>query len=338
MRGEVQVRAPARSDAHRTNRLPLGARRLCIAIAVGASMLAGSSRWTTAWSQALPACHVDATPVVISSAIDPIGGGEGDSTGSITVTCSGLLSLGGLAVCAKLQPASGRTLTRAGGGSLSYEIYKDAAHTQVWGSTNATGNGYTFTSLIGVNGTRTFTAYARVLGGQSVAAPGTYTGQMDVIVSYGAVSDQLGCNSAGLASTATTSFQISAEVQKSCTVSAGALDFGQTANLSAPLTSTANITARCSNTTPYQIGLGLGANGGSSPASRLMRSGASTIQYGLYRDPGHTVPWGETPNADTLSATGTGSPQAVTVYGRVPAQATPPPGVYKDTVVVSVTY
>jgi spore coat protein U-like protein len=38
------------------------------------------------------------------------------------------------------------------------------------------------------------------------------------------------------------------------------------------------------------------------------------------------------------SGTGSGSGQALTVYGRVGSQTTPSPGAYSDSVVVTVTY
>ena len=43
-------------------------------------------------------------------------------------------------------------------------------------------------------------------------------------------------------------------------------------------------------------------------------------------------------SAATLGGTGTAATQSIPVYGRVPAQATPPPGTYSDTVVATVTY
>jgi spore coat protein U-like protein len=39
-----------------------------------------------------------------------------------------------------------------------------------------------------------------------------------------------------------------------------------------------------------------------------------------------------------VSATGNGADQTFTIYGRVPAQTTPAPGTYTDTVTVTVTY
>ncbi|WP_372803889.1 spore coat protein U domain-containing protein [Paracoccus seriniphilus] len=38
------------------------------------------------------------------------------------------------------------------------------------------------------------------------------------------------------------------------------------------------------------------------------------------------------------TSAGSGSVQSFTVHGRVPAQTTPPPGDYFDTVVVTITY
>lgn len=41
---------------------------------------------------------------------------------------------------------------------------------------------------------------------------------------------------------------------------------------------------------------------------------------------------------DTLSGTGNGTTQTVTVYGRAPAPQLPIAGAYTDTVTVSITY
>ena len=98
------------------------------------------------------------------------------------------------------------------------------------------------------------------------------------------------------------------------------------------------MTTLCTNTTPYNIGLSAGAGTGATVTTRKMTSGAKTINYSLYRDtPGGAV-WGTTIGANTLSATGTGSAQNITIHGRVPPQAVPGAGTFTDTVVVTVTY
>jgi spore coat protein U-like protein len=51
-----------------------------------------------------------------------------------------------------------------------------------------------------------------------------------------------------------------------------------------------------------------------------------------------TQNWGQTIGTDTVAATGNGAAQPFTVFGQVPAQTTPSPGLYTDTITVTVTY
>ncbi|RYZ11666.1 MAG: spore coat U domain-containing protein [Comamonadaceae bacterium] len=62
------------------------------------------------------------------------------------------------------------------------------------------------------------------------------------------------------------------------------------------------------------------------------------VAYQLFRDPARTQVWGAAAQGLAVAGTGTGLAQAYTVYGRVPAQATPAPGIYSDRIVVTVTY
>ena len=69
-----------------------------------------------------------------------------------------------------------------------------------------------------------------------------------------------------------------------------------------------------------------------------MTQASEQITYGLYQDSGRTQPWGDSVGTNTAAGTGSGLTQTFTVYGRVPAQNTPSPGTYADTVVVTVSY
>jgi spore coat protein U-like protein len=69
-----------------------------------------------------------------------------------------------------------------------------------------------------------------------------------------------------------------------------------------------------------------------------MTSGGNTVGYSLYSDSARTTVWGETIGVDTVAGSGTGLSANVDVYGRVPAQITPAPATYTDTIVVTVTY
>jgi spore coat protein U-like protein len=119
-------------------------------------------------------------------------------------------------------------------------------------------------------------------------------------------------------------------------VSAGNLAFGNYTGAQVDATST--ITVTCTNSSPYKIGLDAGTGSGATVTSRKMTSGGNTLNYSMYSDSGRTTNWGNTVGTDTVSGTGTGSAQNVTVYGRIPASQLSPVGSYSDTVTVTVTF
>ena len=139
--------------------------------------------------------------------------------------------------------------------------------------------------------------------------------------------------------TATTTFTVQITLQASCIInSAGTLNFGTAGVLSANVDATSTISVQCTNTTPYTISLNPGTGSGATVAARLMTFSSTTVTYSLYRDASRTLVWGQTIGTDTVAGTGNGSAQAYTVYGRVPAQTTPAPATYTDTITVTVTY
>lgn len=159
--------------------------------------------------------------------------------------------------------------------------------------------------------------------------------------SYGLVLTVLCCLEAGnaIAATATGSFQVTVNITSTCIVdSTATLDFGSPGVLSSNVDQTTTIGVRCTNTTPYNILLNKGVNG-TSVTTRQMKTGTETINYSLFRDTGRTQNWGETIGTDTVAGTGNGGAQNYTVYGRIPGpQTTPSPGVYTDTITVTINY
>ncbi|MCZ8182989.1 MAG: spore coat U domain-containing protein [Beijerinckiaceae bacterium] len=141
------------------------------------------------------------------------------------------------------------------------------------------------------------------------------------------------------AATATGTLNLSITIQASCTVvSATAINFGSMTTIAANVDQTSTLTVNCSSTTPYNVGLGVGGGSGATVATRKMTSGSDVVNYTLYRDASRTQVWGETIGTDTVTGTGTGSNQSLTIYARVPSQAVPPPGTYTDAVTITVTY
>lgn len=142
---------------------------------------------------------------------------------------------------------------------------------------------------------------------------------------------------AAQAATATTTFQVTANVTATCQIAATNLAFGSYAGVQTDATST--ITVTCTNTTPYNVGLDAGTSTGATVTTRAMTGpGGATLGYALYSDGARTVNWGNTVGTDTVAGTGTGSAQTLTVYGRIPAGSLPAPGAYTDTITATVTY
>jgi spore coat protein U-like protein len=141
------------------------------------------------------------------------------------------------------------------------------------------------------------------------------------------------------AATSTSTMTVQMVITATCTVnSATTMNFGTQGVLSTNVDQTSTVQVTCTNTTPYNIGLDAGAGTGATVATRKMTSGANTVNYTLYSNSGRTTVWGNTIGTDTVAATGNGSAQSYTVYGRVPSQAAPAPGTYTDTITITVTY
>lgn len=143
------------------------------------------------------------------------------------------------------------------------------------------------------------------------------------------------------AGTQSSSLGVSATVNANCTISTSALNFGSIDTLSAsPVDGTGGVTIACTNGSSWTATANAGTGSGATLASRRMTSGSNTLTYSLYTDAARTTVWGDgTGSTGTITNTGTGTAQNVTIYGRVPASQTGvPAGAYTDTVSVTVTY
>lgn len=144
-----------------------------------------------------------------------------------------------------------------------------------------------------------------------------------------------------VAGTATATFNVTANITSACTVQASDLNFGTYADVD--LDGESTITVTCTNTTAWEVGLNSGSSTGSTVNNRRMIGpGPSNLNYNLFTDAARTITWGDRdilPRQSTVTGTGTGSAQALTVFGRVPAgQLTSNPGAYLDTITVTITF
>ena len=220
----------------------------------------------------------------------------------------------------KGQSPSGSELVREmtnGANTLKYGLYQDAAHTNNFGNSTATG----YYPATGTGTTQTVPVYPLLTAGQTVA-PGTYT---DTITAT------LGANSSG-----STTFTVTATVVANCTISATALAFGTyTSNASKTATSTIFVT--CTNMTTYTVGLNQGASVGATVNTRAMTGpSAALLYYHIYQQSSHSTGWNNTDV--TVAGTGTGSAQTLTAYGIILSGQLVRPGSYTDTIVANITY
>jgi len=139
------------------------------------------------------------------------------------------------------------------------------------------------------------------------------------------------------ASTATANIAVSATVNANCIISANPLAFGTYTGAQNQATTTLSVT--CTNTTPYNVGFSAGLGTGATVTTRKMTGPSSAVlSYGLYSDSGRSVNWGSTVGTDTVTGTGNGSAQAITVYGALPASQYVNPGAYSDTITASIIF
>lgn len=143
------------------------------------------------------------------------------------------------------------------------------------------------------------------------------------------------------AKTATATFNVTANVPSSCTITATDLAFGSVpANPGANVDAQTTLSVTCTLSTTYTIALDKGLATGGTVAMRQMQNGTNLLNYTLYTTTARTTVWGDgTLSTQTVSGTGNGNAQSVTVYGRVPSgQTNLAAGNFSDTITATVTY
>jgi spore coat protein U-like protein len=269
-----------------------------------------------------------------------------DTASTISYNCWGFGANTAVRICFRFAGFNGSgTRSMGGAGTLNYQLYTNSARTLVAGNPSQAGTSILQTDDT-TNGsgvvTGSVTVYGRILAGQNTQPDGAYThaigGANPNQRMFAAATTVTQCSSITTAGR-NFAFNASATIANYCNVSATNLNFGNQNDLSANRDQTSMVTIRCTNTIPYNIGLGAGMGAGATVAVRKMTSAASnTINYSLYRNAARSLVWGETIGTNTLAGTGSGANQSQTVYGRIPVQALPNPGTYSDTIVLTVTY
>lgn len=318
-------------------------RRLLNLLALGIVMLSGPAHAQT--------CTYSISNIVFSG-VDVTLNQTFDTTGTLTINCTGNAART-VRVCPNIGTGSGNTTASnprqlANGASrMNFNIYQDLGHTTIWGSYlwayAPTPPTIDIPLAPAGSGSATRTLYAQINAGQQTLTALTFSSAFTTTTHSNL---RYAYTTAGTCATigsgrrgGVAPFTVTAVNNKTCRVTANDLNFGSVTAFSIAANRDVNgsATITCTNGTAYRVLIGNGLTG-TGPTARKMTNGANSVTYAIYRDVARTQAWGSTSGVNSLAGTGTGLAQTITMYGRVPPQAVPPPGNYSDTVVMTIEY
>lgn len=131
---------------------------------------------------------------------------------------------------------------------------------------------------------------------------------------------------------------VSVTIVASCrfTMDDATLSFGNVAQDAGSATAQTNLGVRCSANQPYAISFDYGQH--AEGDQRRMSDGSNGVAYQLYADASYRKPVGPQGSAGEMRGMGNGNEQIVPVYGKLELTGDTPPGVYNDTVRMTVTW
>jgi spore coat protein U-like protein len=305
-----------------------------------------------AWSGTVRAQSCTATPANINFGfVTPINGAAVATTSTVTVNCTWpvISPQPFVQVCLNLSAPTPRQLVN-GSNSMQYDLYQDSAHSQSWGATASGTTPISFNiaqPLLGTTNSQTVTYYGMIAAGQpTVPTVGdsntvytqSFTAAQTVLAYQFYTLFAPACSSIA-ASGASFPFTATATVINNCNISASNLSFGTAGVLGSALSGTNTLSVACTNGDAFRISLNGGGSGNVAARSMQRQGGGGSVNYQLYTDAAHTTPWGDgSAGTGRVTGTGSGATQLITVYGQVPAQTTPMPGNYSDTITATVEF
>ncbi|MBR8157022.1 spore coat protein U domain-containing protein [Burkholderia cenocepacia] len=295
-------------------------------------------------------CTATASTVSFGS-VSPISRASVAATGTVSITCTwaAVTLTPNVLVCLNLGGTSPRSLVN-GTNAMQYDLYLDGGHSVAWGSIYSGTTPASVTLVkpaLGTSASATVTIYGQITANQpTVPTTGNSTTTYSQTFGGNTTSINAGFYLLGAptcasltATNGTFPFSATADVINNCNISATNVNFGTASVLSGALAATGSITAQCTNGDAWKIALNGGGSGNVTARQMQRGGGGGAVNYGLYTDAAHTVAWGDgTGGSATVTGVGTGASQVVTVYGAVPAQTTPAPGNYSDTITATISF
>jgi spore coat protein U-like protein len=276
----------------------------------------------------ISSCSIGSAVITFSS-YDTVAKAQVDAIGSITISCTGRGNTHNFVINAtggNTNSCTSRSMKRtAGTATLNYQVYRNSTRTNEWCDTT---KALTFSFSFGFSGsteTVTIPVYGRIVATQNPSAAGPYTDTLSITV-----------RESGGATYATGTFLVNGNVLGTCSISTTNLAFGT--YTAVVLDGTATVTVNCTNSTTYAVSLSAGQNL-SGGTRRLAGPLGSYLTYQLFQDSGRTTAWADgTALGAKKSGVANGAAQALSVYGRIPANQLVRAGSYADVVVATVEY
>lgn len=286
------------------------------------------------------ACSLAETPVLDfgQPVINPTP--QVEATATVRVDCVGDDAAAGqaLEVCVLAAPGAQPAMRRPPS-MLRYGLFADVAHTQPLAHpTGAASAVVRMGDAPNVAAQARLAVYGVIPAGQDGLSGGLHQDRVPLQIR---VATRPGERCTTAPARATGFLEVRAEpAAGSCSVRASDLDFGRAFDLARGMDGQTALGLTCSAGTAYSVSLGGGTVGQDVHRRRMGPNGgpgAASVVYQLYQDSARSRVWGQL-EPERVSGTGTGSPQTLPVFARVPAQATPPAGAYFDVITATVTF
>ncbi|VVD64033.1 Csu type fimbrial protein [Pandoraea anhela] len=291
-------------------------------------------------------------PTLAFAAFSPISGFALSATGTFPVSCT-WPALGGnpnVKLCLSLNAAQPLTLTSATnvGSVINFGLFTDPSFSNAWG--NSTSNVISLTMarpILGGTVTQNVNFYGRIAAGQTTVPT---SGNSNTVysrafasadtalqyASYAALSPAPACGTA-MTAVPGSPFTANVTVINNCTIAAANITFATQSALESPVASSGQLTVQCTKNDAFRVSLSGGLLG--TVTARKMTGLTSSVGYQLYLDSSYATIWGDgTAGTSQLTGVGTGLIQVIPIFALVPAQSTPAPGVYTDTVTATIQF
>lgn len=243
-----------------------------------------------------------------------------------------------------------RSLKHWNGTLMHYDLYHDAARTQLIGPAGSVWpmGSWVRDAAMNTQMKDTMMLYGRVPAGQGELSNGVYEshyngGHIRWRWSSGINStpsaDDCRNNTGGDGGGEISYFlNVQASAREACVIRMiTAINFGTSPHmLTSPVDALGRVDISCPSSVKWSLTMdnGLHAQQGSR---NMMNSRGDSLTYGLYQDAARTQPWG---SGAGLSGTGLGVSKIISepVYGRIPVQQVNSSGEYTDTVTITLSY